>query len=240
MFLKRQGELLGRAHEMMQKMRMSIVHRYIPQRSVFDKTNYIEDYVARPNKYHATRKPKQLKWDDPNYTWPPVIPRATSLQGQSLITELERREKLAIERTRDFQIPDFRAGDIIQFHFLKSVSEGYGNTLTGMVTARYKNNSLMAGFDVVFRFCGAEVFMHVKQNSPLLTSIKVVDKSYGTLRQKLNYMWDDRLNTEQDLKKAIIKGGAKGGKRTDVYLERRALEKSTKNILDSSEDPLLN
>lgn len=89
-------------------------------------------------------------------------------------------------------MPDFRAGDIIQFHFLKSISEGYGNTLTGMVIARYRDNSLMAGFDVVFRFCGAEVFMHVKQNSPLLQSVKVVDKSFGTLRQKLNYMWDDR------------------------------------------------
>lgn len=53
-------------------------------------------------------------------------------------------------------------------------------------------------------------------------------------------MWDDRLNSEADLKKAITKGNSKGGKRTDVYLERRALERSNKNILDSSEDPLLN
>lgn len=65
-----------------------------------------------------------------------------------------------------------------------------------MVTARYKKNSLMAGFEVVFRFHGSEIFMHVKQNSPLLTSLKVVDKSHGHLRRKLNYMWDDRTNSE--------------------------------------------
>lgn len=98
----------------------------------------------------------------------------------------------------------------------------------------------MAGFDVVFRFCGAEVFMHVKQNSPLLTSVKVVDKSYGKLRQKLNYMWDDRTNSEQDLRKAIVKGSGRSGKRNDVYMERRTIEKSHKNVLDVSEDPLLN
>ena len=79
-----------------------------------------------------------MKWDDPNYSWPPVLPRPTGLRGEALIKEIERREKLAIERTRDFKIPNFRAGDIIQFHFLKSISEGYGNTVTGMVTARYK------------------------------------------------------------------------------------------------------
>lgn len=65
------------------------------------------------------------------------MPRPTKLQGEVLIKEIEQREKLAIERQREFQIPDFRAGDIIQFHFLKSISEGYGNTVTGMCTARY-------------------------------------------------------------------------------------------------------
>ncbi|KAL4446981.1 hypothetical protein ABPG74_014953 [Tetrahymena malaccensis] len=217
----------------------SIVYRYKPQRSLFDKTSYIEDYVERPNKYHKSRKPKQVKWDDPNYTWPPVYPHPTRLQGSSLIKEVEQREKLAIERQREFKVPDFRAGDIIQFHFLKSISEGYGNTVTGMCTARYKNNSLMAGFDCVFRFHGVEVFMHVKQNSPLLTDLKVVDKSHGIIRQKLNYFWNDRTNTEQELKKAIVKGGHKKGKRTDIYMERRHLEQSKSNVLDRSEDPVL-
>lgn len=46
-----------------------------------------------------------------------------------MLKDIEKREKLAIERTRDFKIPNFRAGDIISFHFLKSISEGYGNTV---------------------------------------------------------------------------------------------------------------
>ena len=37
---------------------MNIVYRYRKQRSPFDKTNYIEDWVPRPNKYHKSRKPR--------------------------------------------------------------------------------------------------------------------------------------------------------------------------------------
>ena len=36
----------------------SIVLRYTPKRSPFDKTNYISDYVPRAIPYHASRKPK--------------------------------------------------------------------------------------------------------------------------------------------------------------------------------------
>ena len=87
---------------LVQSARSGIVYRYKAQRSVFDKTSYVDDYVPRPNKFHASRKPKQLKWDDPNYSWPPVYPRPTKLQGDALINDIERREKLAIERTREF------------------------------------------------------------------------------------------------------------------------------------------
>ncbi|EGR33851.1 hypothetical protein IMG5_034830 [Ichthyophthirius multifiliis] len=180
----------------------NIVYRYKPQRSPFDKTNYIDNYVPRPNHFHPDRKPKQLKWDDPNYEWPPVILRPTQLKGKALIKHIEQREKLALERQKEFRIPEFKAGDVIEIHYLKSLSEGYGNTVTGLCTARYKQNSLMSGFDMVFRFCGAQVFMHVKLFSPFLKSLKVIQTSEGTIRYKLNYIWY-RNNTDKELRTPI-------------------------------------
>ena len=218
--------------------RYSIVYRYIPKRSPFDKTGFIDDYVPRPNKYPKSRKPRLTQWDDPSVTWPHLIPRSTKDEGKALIKSLERREKLFIERSRNFSIPDFRAGDVVQFKYLHSISEGRGNYYTGICIGRSRKNEIDATFKVVFRFGGVEVVMNVKQNSPFLSDFKLVARGSGNHRSKLNYVAELGLTKEQ-LLKPMIKHNTMRRRKEDGVLKKIKESDPKESKLDASTDPLL-
>lgn len=50
------------------------------------------------------------------------------------MSEEEELEKLKM--LKNFEYPDFSVGDIVKFHYLHSLSEGRGNTYTGLVVSR--------------------------------------------------------------------------------------------------------
>jgi hypothetical protein len=135
----------------------NIVYRYLPRRSPFDQTSYIDDFIPRPNQFPKTRKPKLTQWTDPKVVWPVLLPKPTKLNGNALIHEIEKEEKVKIERLRPFILPNFKSGDVIQFTFYHSLSEKKSNTYTGICISRKMRNSLMGSFKVLFRFCGVQV-----------------------------------------------------------------------------------
>jgi hypothetical protein len=66
------------------------------------------------------------------------------------------------------------------------------------------------------RFCGVEVYMSLKESSPLLKDFKIVEKGSGNLRRNLSHLWEKRTLTPEETKKAIIKRtmvGRKGEKK---------------------------
>lgn len=215
----------------------SLVYRYQPKRSIFDQTSYIDGYVPRPNKYHKTRKPRLSQWDDPKVIWPVLLPPPTKNTGNNLIKELEDIEKLKIESNRDFMIPDFRSGDVIQFTYYHSLSEKKSNTYTGICIGRRKRNELQATFRVLFRFCGVLVEMDVKQNSPFLANIKIIHRGSGNLRNRLTHLSQMELTKEQ-LMKPIIKGKTMKKRQEDerVALKKVNLSKKIRN--EPIDDPL--
>jgi len=40
--------------------------------------------------------------------------------GKTLLSQLDREEKLKIIKNRNFDIPDFRTGDVVEFNVLSS------------------------------------------------------------------------------------------------------------------------
>lgn len=119
-----------------------------------------------------------------------------------------------------------RAGDVIRFHYLHSLSEGNGNTITGLCTGLYRPNDLMGSFGVVFNLAGVPVNMKVKLNSPYLTSLERVFKGSGDLKYKLDYIWKlgknvipiapvikrSMMTREDEVKKSVKKNSKKKGK----------------------------
>lgn len=204
-FLKQSRSLLtNKLVTPIYKPQASIVYGYQSKRSPFDKTSYVDYFVAGPQRYHKTRKPRRPEWDDPNVVWPQLLPAPTQRNYKSLLQEIEQEEKRKIEAIKPFKLPDFRTGDVVEFHMLHSLSEGKGNTYTGLVIGRKKKNSLMGEFVIVFRFCGYQVTMNAKQYSPMISNLRIVARGSGNLRSKLYHFKKMRLSKE-DLSRPIIR-----------------------------------
>ena len=212
----------------------SIVYGYIPQRSPFDKTSYIEKYVPRPTKYHKTRKPRLAQWTNPSVEWPILLPPPTKLTGRPLLRSLENVEKRRIIKNRTFKVVAVRPGDVVQFKYYLSLSEKKFNIYSGLVIGRCKKNSLEATIRVLFRFCGSLVEMNLKKYSPYLADFKVLGR--GRVHKAKLYKMASLGLTHNELCRPIIKG-----KKMDKD------EKKLKSILvenktfrpEKMEDPLL-
>jgi ribosomal protein L19 len=53
------------------------------------------------------------------------------------MSKLENEEVEKLKMLKNFEYPDFNVGDVVRFHYLHSISEGRGNTYTGIVIAKY-------------------------------------------------------------------------------------------------------
>lgn len=103
--------------------------------------------------------------------------------------ETQKDDQTLIQMGKGFRRPDLRPGDVIKFHYLHSLSEGNGNTITGLCIGLDAPNTLMGSFTAVFNFAGVPIRMKVKLNSPFLTDLQIVAKGSGNLRHKLDYIW---------------------------------------------------
>jgi len=165
-----------------------------------------------------------------------VLPRPTKLQFKELMRSIENEEKSKIDKLRPFTFADFRSGDIVEFKYLHSLSEGKGNSYTGTIIGRSRRNTYNATFRVLFRFCGVQVEMNVKQFSPMLANFRLVAKGSGNLRSKLFYL--NKMNlTKEELMRPIIKRAAKGRKEEKLI---KFAHRTPKNYtFDLTKDPVL-
>ena len=152
---------------------------------MFDKTTYVENWVQNPMPPHEKKKPRLEGWDSESVVWPPIIPPPTRLKGKALLHEVEKEEKLRLKMLKPFDMPDYRTGDLIKFHYIHSLSEGKGNDITGVCIGRSKPNSLHSSFDVATRMAGAKLTFKVKENSPFLTNFSLQKMGSGRIRKKL-------------------------------------------------------
>lgn len=66
----------------------SIVIRYQPKRSIFDKTSYNPDWVPRLKPYSKHRKPQISAWNDSEVVGPHVIPPLRNIRHPSRYLKL--------------------------------------------------------------------------------------------------------------------------------------------------------
>ncbi len=216
----------------------SIVYRYVPKRSPFDKTNYIDNYIPPPLKYHKKRKPRLAEWEDPNVHWPPIMPEPTKLQGKQLLNSLLHEEVQNMKRLRLFHVPDIRTGDVIEIKYLFSLSEQLGNILQGVVTSRRKKQSYDSSFTIVTMIAGSKVIMDFKEMSPLLVDMKLIHKGSGNLRSKLNYLKEIDVSKGQYMRPVLKRGMKKRRDEAGFSTKKKKINFNPMK-LDRSTDPLL-
>jgi len=84
------------------------------KRHTFEKYGYNPHHIPNQGKYPKIRKVKLPQWDDPNASWPPKMTRPTMHKGKTLISHVESDYKKQIEDSREFRMPDYRSGDVVE------------------------------------------------------------------------------------------------------------------------------
>jgi hypothetical protein len=62
--------------------------------------------------------------------------------GQTLLNHIDSEEKNKIEDSRQFKMPDYRSGDVLEVTMFTSLSEGKFNTFRGVVYSKKQPNNL--------------------------------------------------------------------------------------------------
>lgn len=153
--------------------------------------------------------------------------------------EINEEEKKRIELTRPFEIPDFRAGDQIEFHMQHSISEGKGNTIEALCLGRKKKKKYNGAFYCCFNFGGVRAFAFIHHLSPMLAHFALKQKGSGNLQSKLYRLWDRNTEIHQKILPVIRNGVMKrreGEKKTRHRAKKGVVSTSDK---DEYEDHLL-
>lgn len=167
--------------------------------------------------------------------WPPLSVAPTKLKGKSLLREIEEEDKTLLQMGKSFRRPDLRSGDVIRFHYLHSLSEGNGNTITGLCIGLDAPDTLMGSFTAVFNFAGVPIKMKVKLNSPFLTDLQILAKGSGNLKHKLDYIW--KMGRDSVPVSPIVKRTM--ATRKDEKSKTHKMTTSKKIKADKMDDPLI-
>jgi ribosomal protein L19 len=136
---------------------------------------------------------------------------------------------------KPFTIPDIRSGDVVKFHYLHSLSEGNGNTITGLCVGLDKPKALQGSITVCFNFAGVPVKMKLKLNSPFLTDLQLVTRGSGNLKHKLSYIWRMKRNVipvAPIIKKSVAR-------RADDKIRTKSHKENKNIVADKIDDPLI-
>lgn len=83
-------------------------------RQTFYKRAFNENHIPNQTKYEKIRKQRLDQWDNPKYNWPPKMPRPTMHRDRTLLNHIDSEERQKIEKTRDWEMPNYRTGDILE------------------------------------------------------------------------------------------------------------------------------
>jgi ribosomal protein L19 len=108
--------------------------------------------------------------------------------GKTLIAEVEREYKLQIEKSRQFKLPDYRAGDVVDVTMFKSLSEGKFSKYRGIIIGSRRPNSLSKSFTVHFNEAEMNLSLMVKAYSPMVAKVDIFKFGSNQLRKKLSYI----------------------------------------------------
>tara|TARA_B110001450_G_scaffold14246_1_gene13399 strand:+ start:112 stop:402 length:291 start_codon:yes stop_codon:yes gene_type:complete len=93
--------------------------------------------------------------------------------GKTLLNQLDREEKLKIIKDRNFDIPDFRTGDVLEFNVLASKSEKIERKLSGICYRKSAPNSIRAKATINFNAEATNISYSMSLYSPMMTSFAI-------------------------------------------------------------------
>ena len=182
----------------LQRISYSIVQTFKKhRRSMFDFTDYNENWLPRIKPYHKSRKPRQAAWSDPNVEYPQIIPPLhPGMKPKEYLRSIEQEEKQKIQCKRDFLVGDIRAGDIVEITYQETFESEDVVKYKALVIAMTKRNSLMAGMVVIVRLAGINIQAHYPIHSPKIKNIDLVSRGSGTHKSRMYYLFENSKLTK--------------------------------------------
>ena len=202
-----------------------IVNLPYKKRSIFDTSEYIDNYLPRVYKDpKAPKKERQKAWEE-GPEWPPAVVRPLpDLSDRALIHSLEKEQINKINLDRGWNVPSIYSGDVIEITKFYSLSGGTFYTIQGMCMGVKKRNSLNHSFTLLIpESSESRIVAEYKAYSPLMARIKVKKLGSGKKRNKLNYLRDIKWNPTRFLTPLVGGRGAtrKADKRHSTKKERK-------------------
>ena len=77
-------------------------------------------------------------------------------------------------QSKDWKIPPFKQGDVVEVEYYYSLSEKQVNTVKGLCISKSKPNSLHATLGLCFWADDTIVYWKIKALSPIVKNIKIV------------------------------------------------------------------
>ena len=127
-------------------------------------------------------------------------------RGKTLLSHIDSEERKKIEKTKDFKMPNYRSGDVLDVTQFISLSEGKFNTHRGLVIGHKKRNNLRASLSLHVVEEGVNATIQVLHHSPLLAKVAIVNYGSNRNRTKLNHI------PALELSKGRVKEPIKKGK----------------------------
>ena len=188
------------------------------KRNSFHKVAYNEGHIPHQGEYAKKRKERLSQWSDPTFNWPPVMPRPTMHRGKTLLSHIDSDERKRIEGEREFKMPNYRTGDVLELTMFQSLSEGKFNTFRGVVIGKEKPNNLRSSLKIHTVVDDVNTSIKVKTHSPMVAKIDVVTYGSNKNRKKLNHFPKLELSKGR-LLEAVVKG--RGYKHRDQMADAR-------------------
>lgn len=137
------------------------------------------------------------------------MPRPTMYKGKTLLNHLDSEEKKKIEKGRQFTMPMYRSGDVMEVTLFSSISEGTYNTFKGLVYGKAQENNLRHSIWLNTVLDSTNTSIKIKANSPMVAKVKVLAYGSNRLRKKMPHIPHLELSATK-LQDPIKKGrGAK-------------------------------
>ena len=162
------------------------VNMYHKKRDTFYKLGFNENHI--PGKHSRKRKQRLEAWDNPEFTWPPKLPRAHMHKGKTLLNHLDSIEKKKIQESRNFELPDYRTGDVVKISKVFSVSENKEDDVKGVVIHKSAVNSIRSTCKVNLAHDGVNIVYSAKLYSPHITNMTIEKYGSNYLRRRLTWM----------------------------------------------------
>lgn len=125
--------------------------------------------------------------------------------NKALLNQIDSEVKKDIEKDRQFQVPNYRSGDVMEVTLFNSLSQGTFNTFTGVIFANKMRNNLRSSFTMHTTVDATPISLQFKTFSPMVAKIDMVKYGSNKLRKKMNNIPHENMSKNRMLE-PVIKG----------------------------------